>query len=173
MDKEIFFSETQRFKQIWLWLILLPVNSLFIFGFLKQVIGGHQFGNKPMSNTMLLIVMSFTLLLSLLFFILRLDTAIRSDGIYVRFFPIHRTFKKYLWNEITQSFVRQYHPIREYGGWGIRWGLKGKAYNVSGNKGIQLILSDNKKLLIGTNKAEEADEVLRRTGHLITAPASL
>lgn len=172
MDNKIFFSETQRFKQIWLWLMLLPVNGLFIFAFFWQVIRGNQFGGKPISNTILLIVMSFTILLSLLFFILRLDTAISSDGIYVRFFPIHKRFKKYLWNEITQSYVRKYNPITEYGGWGLRWGLKGKAYNMSGNKGIQLVLNGNIRLLIGTNKAEEADEVLRRTGHLVT-PTSL
>jgi len=77
-----------------------------------------------------------------------------------------------LWNEITQSYVRKYNPITEYGGWGLRWGLKGKAYNMSGNKGIQLVLNGNIRLLIGTNKAEEADEVLRRTGHLVT-PTSL
>ncbi len=93
MDNKIFFSETQRFKQIWLWLMLLPVNGLFIFAFFWQVIRGNQFGGKPISNTILLIVMSFTILLSLLFFILRLDTAISSDGIYVRFFPIHKRFK--------------------------------------------------------------------------------
>ncbi len=172
MDNEIFFSETQRFRQIWLWLMLLSVNGLFLLGFFRQIAGGHQIGDKPMSNNGFLIIISFTILLSFLFFILRLDTIIRSDGIYVRFFPIHKTFKKYLWNEIKQSFVCKYNPITEYGGWGLRWGLKGKAYNISGNKGIQLILKDNRRLLIGTNKPGEADEALRRTGHLIT-PANL
>ena len=50
MDKEVLFTERQRFKQWWLWLILLGVNGLFLFGVFKQVIGGQQFGDKPMSR---------------------------------------------------------------------------------------------------------------------------
>jgi hypothetical protein len=56
MDNKILFAERQRFKQIWLWLILLGVNGLFIFGLIKQVIFGYQFGDKPMSNVALIIV---------------------------------------------------------------------------------------------------------------------
>jgi TATA-box binding protein (TBP) (component of TFIID and TFIIIB) len=31
----------------------------------------------------------------------------------------------------------------------------GKAYNVSGNKGVQLVFKNGKKLLIGSQKADE------------------
>lgn len=55
MDKAILYSERQRFKQWWLWLILLGVNGLFLFGVFKQVIGGQPFGDKPMSDAGLLI----------------------------------------------------------------------------------------------------------------------
>ena len=40
---------------------------------------------------------------------------------------------------------------REYGGWGIRGGLRGtKAYNVSGNRGVELMLADGRTVLIGS-----------------------
>jgi hypothetical protein len=76
------------------------------------------------------------------------------------------TFKYYPWNEISKSYVRQYFPIREYGGWGLRLGIfgKGKAYNISGDKGLQVEFSDNKKLLIGTNKPDELAETLDKIG---------
>jgi hypothetical protein len=38
----------------------------------------------------------------------------------------------------------------EYGGWGIRYGRKGRAYNVSGNMGLDLTLKPSKSFLIGT-----------------------
>ncbi|MBX2959059.1 MAG: hypothetical protein KF732_03800 [Flavobacteriales bacterium] len=65
-------------------------------------------------------------------------------------------------------YVRQYSPLTEYGGWGIRLGLfgKGTAYNVSGNKGLQLEFTNNKKLLIGTNKPNELTETLTKIGKL-------
>jgi hypothetical protein len=168
MDNEILFTESQKFKQWWLWMILLGINGLFLFGVYKQVIGGQQFGDKPISNTGLLITTGLTLLLTFLFINFRLDTIIKKDGIYVRFFPFHMTFKHYNWNSLTKSFVRQYSAISEYGGWGLRLGLfgKGAAYNVSGNKGLQLEFNNNKKLLIGTNKPDELTEALNKIGQL-------
>ena len=42
MDKEVLFTERQRFKQWWLWLILLGVNGLFLFGVSRPKIGLHE-----------------------------------------------------------------------------------------------------------------------------------
>ncbi len=168
MNNEILFTERQRFKQWLLWLILLGINGIFLFGVFKQIIGGQQFGNKPMSNAGLLIATGLTIILTILFVNIRLDTTIKKDGIYVRFFPFHIKFKHYTWDRLTKSFVRQYSPLTEYGGWGLRIGLfgKGKAYNVSGDKGLQLEYIDNKKLLIGTNKPDELRKTLNQVGQL-------
>ncbi len=168
MSSEVLFTERQRFRQWWLWLILLGINGLFIFGVFKQVIGGEQFGDKPMSNAGLLVATGLTLLLTLLFINIRLDTNIKKDGIYVRFFPFHLKFKYYSWDTLTKSFVRQYSPLTEYGGWGLRIGLlrKGTAFNISGDKGLQLEFTNNKRLLIGTNKPDELTEILNKIGQL-------
>lgn len=168
MENEILFSERQRFKQWWLWLILLGINGLFLFGVFKQVIGGQQFGDKPMSDAGLLIATGLTIALTILFVNFRLDTTIKKEGIYVRFFPFHLKFKHFSWDTLTKSFVRQYSPLTEYGGWGLRLGLfgNGTAYNVSGDKGLQLEFTNNKKLLIGTNKPDELTETLNKIGQL-------
>jgi hypothetical protein len=166
MKEEILFTERQRFKQWWLWVILLGINGLFLFGVFRQVIGGQQFGDKPMSNIGLLIGTGLTIALTLLFINFRLETTIKVDGIYVRFFPFHLKIKHYTWDKLSKSFVRQYSPITEYGGWGLRYGMfgKGTAYNVSGDKGLQLEFTDNKKILIGTNKPDELTEILIKIG---------
>jgi hypothetical protein len=121
-----------------------------------------------MSNVALIIATALTILLTLLFINFRLDTIIKKDGIYVRFFPFHKKFKHYAWDTLTKSFVRQYSAITEYGGWGLRLGLfgKGTAFNVSGDKGLQLEFTNNKKLLIGTNKPYELTETLSKIGQL-------
>ncbi|WP_456313404.1 hypothetical protein [Pseudomonas shirazensis] len=93
MNNENLFTERQRFKQLWLWVILLGITGLFLFGVVKQVIYGQQFGDKPMSNTGLLISTMLFSLFTLLFLLYRLDTLIKKDGIYVRFFPFHIKFK--------------------------------------------------------------------------------
>ena len=48
-----------------------------------------------------------------------------------------------------------YQPIREFAGWGIRgWGDR-IAYNVSGNTGVELTLVDGRRVLIGSQRADE------------------
>ena len=164
-NNETLFKETQRFKQWWLWILLLGINGLFLFGVWRQIILGNPFGDNPISNAGLLIATGITIILTILFLNFRLDTAIKKDGIYVRFFPFHSKFKRFTWEKINKSYVRSYSPVSEYGGWGLRYGLfgKGRAYNISGNNGLQLEFTDGKKLLIGTNKPDELKTIL--TGH--------
>ena len=57
--------------------------------------------------------------------------------------------------EIVRLEARTYSALREYGGWGIRgWGGK-RAYNVSGNRGVELTLKDGHKVMIGSQRAED------------------
>ncbi|MCG3167510.1 MAG: hypothetical protein POELPBGB_03302 [Bacteroidia bacterium] len=154
------FTETQRFNQWWLWLIVIAVTGLYVYVLYQQLYLGEAFGNNPASNEMLPVFSAVPLLLIVFFVVLRLDTKIDADGVYYRFFPFQINYKLIKWNEIDKAYVRQYKPIIEYGGWGIRgWG-KDKARNVSGNMGLQLTFKNGDKLLIGTQKAEEAGNAL-------------
>lgn len=114
--------------------------------------------------------MAIILPVLILFFLLmnRLETQITTTGIKVRYFPFHLRYKLYPKKIIGLAYVRTYEPIAEYGGWGLRLGLfgRGKAYNIVGNKGIQLVFTDGSKLLIGTQKPDEADAVLQKAGYL-------
>ena len=176
METTVFFKEIQKFRQKWLWALMLGVgvgtNGLFLYGVIQQVIFGQLFGNKPASDTMLLIIFGSNLLITILITLLlaysRLETQIREDGIYMKYFPIHSAYKKFAWTEISKAYVRKYDAIVEYGGWGIRCGFnfKVKAYNVSGNKGLQLEFISGKKILIGTNKPKELTEILISMGKL-------
>ena len=168
MTNDILFSERQKFRQWWLWLIILGINAVFLLGTYKQIALGEQFGDKPMSNGALLLTVGLLLLITIFFLALRLDTTIKRDGIYVQFFPFHFTPRHYDWGTFTKSYVRRYSPLMEYGGWGLRFGLfgSGTAFNVSGNKGLQLEFTNGKKLLIGTNKPEELIQALTKLGQL-------
>jgi len=164
MENEILFKESQRFKQWWIWLILIGVNGIFIVGIIMQVFLEKQFGDNSMSNTALIILTGVFLLFTVFMLSLKLVTIIKQDGIYVRFFPFHFQFKHYNWDDLTKVYIRQYSPLKEYGGWGIRISLfgKGTAFNVSGDKGLQLEMGNNKKLLIGTNKPDQLTEALTK-----------
>lgn len=170
MEQNYIFEEQQRFRQWWLWLIILGINGLLIYGFVQQVIVGKPFGEQPMSDTGITLSAVLSLALTLFSLSIRLETRITRDGIAVRFFPLHFKYKEYAWGTFSKSYVRKYAPLSEYGGWGLRFGMsgQGKAYNVSGNKGLQLEFTNQKKLLIGTRKPEELSVVLNKIGQLKT-----
>ena len=168
MNDEVLFTESQRFKQWWLWLILLVIDGFLLYGILWQVLMGHPIGDRPMTDKGLLAAAGLMTLMTILFASIRLESRITMEGINVKFFPFQLSFRKYSWNQVSKSFVRKYNPISEYGGWGIRLGFfgKGNALNISGNKGLQLEFTNNKKLLIGTNKPAELTAALGKIGQL-------
>lgn len=154
MSKTI-FEEEQRFRQWWIWLVLLFVliTNLVI-----------AFKEENLSETGNIVVFSFILLMFLLLFFSNLKTRIDEQGIHIRFSPFHFSTVSYLWENIYSADVKQYSPVGDYGGWGVRISFtgKGKAFNVSGNKGIYLVTSDGKKRMIGTQKEIEAKEVIEQ-----------
>lgn len=163
------YLEKQKFRQPWLLLLLvgpvLAVFSIFIFGFYKQIIQGQPFGDNPMSDSGL-IVTSILVVLVLgsvmaLFLFAELSIQIDREGVHYRFFPFH--FKDHLIPRemIEKAEVVTYRPLRDYGGWGIRFGSKGKAYNVRGNKGLQLSLRNGKQVLFGTQNEQELEIFLK------------
>ena len=153
------FKETQRFTQIWLIVLLLIFTIIpVIISIKKYTINEISFTN--LISTILILVLSIGFV-----FLIKLTTRIDEVGIHYQFFPIHFSLKTIRWNEVEKAFVRTYSPISEFGGWGLKGGSlwnksNGKAINVSGDIGIQLVLKNGKKLLIGTQKENEAKRVL-------------
>lgn len=153
MNKPL-FQETQRFTQWWLWLLLFSVSLTIYRPIYIAISEGQPLDAGQWVGVIILAVVI------LFMFIIRLDTRIDERGIYVKFFPVVPKFKFYPWEEISTAVVRKYSPLMEYGGWGIRFGRNGKAYNIKGNKGLQLKFKNGSALLIGTQKAEELQKVL-------------
>jgi hypothetical protein len=94
---------------------------------------------------------------------LKLTVEVRPDGLYLRYFPFHRSFRKMpLDNAVRCSAVMAYGP-REYGGWvkkgrsgwGIRVGWKEKAYITSGSSGVRIDYDNGRHLLIDSDRPEE------------------
>ena len=166
--KPVEFHEEQQFRQPWLWMLLLAmivgVSALYLYGLYTQLVLGQHWGDRPMSDTGLVIsaalVVGITGGITVLFLKLKLITTVDPDGVHVRFFPLTR--KHIPFRNIVSSKARTYRPIREYGGWGIRFSRKGRAYNVSGNRGVQLELREGKPLLIGSQKAEQLADAINR-----------
>lgn len=154
------FTEQQKFRQIWVWLLLITIDVFFVYAIITQLILNQAVGTKPMSNTALVFSALLVFSVTLLFVFMKLQTRISEDGIYYKFFPFHRELKKIAWTEIKEMYVRKYNPILEYGGWGPKNGPSGKAFNVSGNYGLQLVLHNGNKILVGTQHPDRLQQVI-------------
>ncbi|WP_438963473.1 hypothetical protein [Winogradskyella sp.] len=155
------FKEEQRFTQIWL-IILVVVSLLVPIGI---ILGTYVKNPNNYTTLELITIISIILLASSIIFLFKLSTRIDEVGIHYKFFPFHLKFKIIKWNEVKSAYVRTYDAISEYGGWGLKGGAlwnksNGKAINVSGDIGIQLELKNGKKLLFGTQKQEEAKQII-------------
>jgi hypothetical protein len=161
------FVEVQQFRQKWIQ-IIVSVTALglilgFGYGMIRQLAFGRPWGARPMSDLALAIVgpvmIAFALCLLLLFNKMKLQTEVGNEGVLINFFPQKRQTIGY--NEIIDCSTRTYRPIKEFGGWGVRYGRNGKAYTVSGTGGVQLTLKNGKGLLIGSNRPEALAEAIR------------
>ena len=160
------YREEQKFRQPWISLpVLVGVGITIFMGFIivKQLVLGQPVGDRPMSNVALAIVgplvILFSLGMGLLFVVLKLVTEVRDDVLLIDFRPFVR--REIRFTDITYCEARTYRPIREYGGWGVRFSRKGTAYNVSGNRGVQLQLASGKRILIGSQRANELAQAIR------------
>ena len=83
----LLFTEKQRFNQWWLWIPLIGIVLIPVYGIYQQVIKGEPFGSNPMSDTGLFIFLLFMLAFVGLFWMMQLRTDINKDSIKIEFFP--------------------------------------------------------------------------------------
>lgn len=132
------YREVQRFRQWWLW-ALLAGSALF-----TTALGPLSWSGLATVGAVAVLVYS-----------LRLVTEVRDDGIYIKMWPLHRSFRRIPWSEVERYESRRYSPLREFGGWGVRWRPGKIAYNVSGDRGLWIERTDDRSILVGSRNVEQ------------------
>jgi len=144
------YHEVQRFRRWWLLIGVVATTAGCLFIII-------DYGREENSAY----IGIFALIISLLLLLtMKMDTKITDTGVYVRMFPLLMRTRHFEWSDIDKAYTRTYQPLEEYGGWGIKGTGNNRAYNVSGKQGLQLELKDGRRILIGTQKPQEIDEVL-------------
>jgi hypothetical protein len=150
------FLEEQRFRQFWVYLLLAIPVVIMWWGFLEQIILGRQWGDRPAPNWVVILTwLLFGIGLPGFFWMLRMNTRVDGTGVEVRWSPI-KSGATVAYSEIECHESITYRPIREFGGWGVRWGGKQRrAYNVSGDRGVELFLTDGRSIVVGSERSDE------------------
>lgn len=144
------FLEEQRWSALMMSGILLfvvLVNILASFSVLSNGSSGDAISQIFVG------VLPITVIILLLFLWFKLETVVTADEIQVGF-PIFRR-KRINLSDIKIAEVTRYHPLRDFGGWGLRFGKKGIMYNARGDMAVRLVLEDGAIIFIGSQRPEQ------------------
>jgi hypothetical protein len=149
------FAEQQSFLRHWWGLGLVMALGLLLIPLLAQ---------EPLPPLAWVAVLGLAGPLNFgLLALMKLRVRLDATGITYRFAPF--AARHLAWTAVRRAYVRRYSALGEYGGWGIKgWSFDDYAYNVSGPHGLQLVLANGKRVLIGTQRPEELRQVLAALG---------
>ena len=166
---KVLFKEEQRYKKPRIKYIMTAVVVILLLDvtfMVRQLLSSNPDsaagGNEKTALLIAtLVLIAVTAGFVVIFSRLKMITTVTEGGIQVLYPPILRKGKFIAGGDIERFEVRQYNPLIEFGGWGIktrgrplrrrRFGIALTAY---GRSGLQLYLRDGKKLLIGTQRPE-------------------
>jgi hypothetical protein len=147
------FEENQPMPRAWTLLTIVPGLLLVIVAL------GAGSAGEPVPLIALLVAAAATLLTGFWLRRLALVTVVDDQTITLQYRGLLKT-RTIPISAVRDARPRTYRPIRDYGGWGIKFGPKGWAYSVSGRQGVQLVLSGKRPLLIGSRRPDELAEAI-------------
>jgi hypothetical protein len=159
-ERMVHFREVQQFRQPWLWIVLLATFAPLVWSFYVLRQHGSPLSRNPVAMAGLLLPSCILLLIAVWFYMVKLVTEVDDREVRAQFVLLWRP-RHIPFTEIREVKAVTYRPIREYGGWGIRKGRNGWAYNVSGDRGVRVLHRDGSTFLIGSQRAEELEQAIR------------
>ena len=104
-------------------------------------------------------VLLFPLLITAVFGCL--DIRVRADRLSIAFGPLHLIRKTIRFPDIESVKAVTYRPIREFGGWGIRFRARKSAWTVRGNRAVSVRRRSGKEIYAGSANAQRLAEQIR------------
>lgn len=154
------FHEVQALRRWWLSAMLLIPLAITGYGLFQQIILRRPWGNRPVSDLTFVLIEGALAAFVVWIHLIRLVTEVRDDTLIVRYvclWPVRRIPL----TDISSARDITYSPILDYGGWGVRWGWDGSMiFNVSGDRGVELLLKNGKRIVVGSQRSSELAQVI-------------
>ena len=158
----------------WVWVLLWGACLLgagaAVYDAYQQTVPGAALGDEPLSTLGLGLIAGGVLLFPILItaFFLRLDVEVRADHLFVAFGPLHLIRKRVRFVDIEAVRGVTYRPLREFGGWGVRWRGKKTAWTIRGNSAVRVTLRSGREVYVGSRRAQRLagriEVAMRRAG---------
>jgi hypothetical protein len=147
---DLLYSERSRF-------VPAAVGWLAVGGSLGvaawQIVSSRRHHDDPLFLLVMMPSLATVVLLGVLLALWSLTVELRQDELVIHLRPLIK--RRIFLREIESCDARTYRPLREYLGWGWRYGPSGHALTVRGTRGVQLVLRSGERLLVGSDRPEE------------------
>ena len=148
-----YFHEEQSFRQWWLW-ALLAIAAVPVVVVLAM--------RGPVLEV--IVVPVIVLAIGALFAFARLVVDVDREAITVTFHVLWPTRRIPL-SDVRRAEATRYRPLLDYGGYGVRLGFKGWAYNVSGDEGVLVETMRGARVMIGSQRPKDLEAAIGRAKH--------
>jgi len=158
-DARLVHEESQPLPG-WAWIALIAC-ALPGLGIAVAMIAGQI--PSARWDLAIVLVVDAILLLMLTFFMAGVRVRVYDDEIVARLgswpWPFRVALPDLLWCRATT-----YSPLRDFGGWGMRFGKGIRALNGRGNRGVVLAVADGRRMLLGSDDPERLTDALGALG---------
>lgn len=148
-----YFREVQPLRQQRLFVVILIVVAVIVLVSLLSAGASAPWG--------VVIALVSLGLVAALVLAASLETTVDRDAITVAF--------HFLWPkrriripDVRKAEATKYSPLLDYGGYGVRLGFRGWAFNVSGDEGVLVETNDGSRLMIGSQRPKELEAAIER-----------
>lgn len=164
------YSETQRFRQGWLWaLLLVSAVPSGLLGIASITADSDPGTNVPLWTAVILLLV-FGPLVVLYRSNLRIE--VRDDGLALRLWPLHLRERTVPCTDVESVIVRDISAMSDFGGVGIRfsprlyrWGVGVRdpvGYIVAGDQGVRVRRRDGPDVVLTSNDPRALAAALER-----------
>jgi hypothetical protein len=154
------FYENQRLPLRRVGVALLVPPCIMLGLLIWQVVLGHPWGKKPMSNASVIGWTIFLWLIYLRLITVRLVTEVQDKTLMVTMRGLWRK-RRIPVADIQSVEAVTFDPERDYGGYGVRSTREGKAYIANGPQGVRLKLVNGATVVVGSQRSQELAASLR------------
>ena len=151
-----YYHEEQQFRQPWLLVLLMALAIPAVIVAIDVAVR-----QPALLLPALLLGPGVIAVIALLFALARLVVDVDRDVITVAF--------HFLWPkrririlEVRKAEATKYSPLLDYGGYGVRLGFRGWAFNVSGDEGVLVETNDGSRVMIGSQRPKELEAAIER-----------
>ncbi len=155
------FMEIQQPRQWWLLGMISLIAAWTWFLALSRLLFGITVSEVPPPEWLLVMMWAlFGVGLPLFFTFSRMVTVVDERRVLVLFKPLRWYRKELEVDRIQSCQPLTYHPLKHFGGWGVRNRRGTRAMTMCGNRGVLLIV-DNSHWMIGSGRPEELCSAVR------------